>query len=363
MIALRRAVPALALPALLLAGCAAQIGPRTIPHARSDYGAAIVHSWDEQLLLNLVRLRYRDNPLFLEVGSVVTHYMAAAGANASAQVTAQGSDTLSSALSANLSYAEEPTITYSPLQGDDFVSRLLSPISPANLVLLSQSGWSIERLLLCCVQKVNGLRNATGAAGPTPDYAPPFADFQHLAKLLRKLQIAGLIEATVAEDGKTVSLLFNDAPAGPLAEQSQEARKLLGIEGDATTLRITPSLIRKGKDEVAVTGRSLLSVLFYFSQAVEVPAEDEKAGRVTITLKEDGQRFDWLEATGNLMRVRTAAGDPSNAAVKVRYRGAWFYIADDDLNSKTTFNLLTYLFALKAGSHQVREPLLTLGVQ
>ncbi|HEV7508352.1 MAG TPA: hypothetical protein VGS07_25950 [Thermoanaerobaculia bacterium] len=360
---IRKATLALALTALLWTGCSAQLGPRTIPHARADYGAALVHSWDEQLLLNLVRLRYRDNPLFLEVGSVVTHYSVAAGASASAQVTAQGSDTLASTLGANLSYIEEPTITYAPLQGDDFVSRLLSPISPANLVLLSQSGWSIERLLLCCVQKVNGLRNATGAAGPTPDYAPPFAEFHRLAKLLRRLQVAGLIEATVADDGKTVSLLFNLAPPGPLADQSDEARKLLGIDGDITTLRVTPATIRKGKDEVAVAGRSLLSVLFYFSQAVEVPAEDEKAGRVTVTLKEDGQRFDWLEATGSLMRIRSAAAQPASAAVKVRYRGSWFYIADDDLNSKTTFNLLTYLFALKAGSHQIKEPLLTLGIQ
>jgi hypothetical protein len=243
------------------------------------------------------------------------------------------------------------------------VSRLLSPVSPANLVLLSQSGWSIERLLLCCVQKVNGLRNATGAAGPTPDYAPPYAEFHRLAKLLRKLQIAGLIDANVSDDGKEVTLLFGVAPPGPLAEQSEEARKLLGIDKETTTLKVTAAMIRKDKGEVAVAGRSLLSVLFYFSQAVEVPAEDEKAGRVTVTLKEDGQRFDWLDATGNLMRVRYSATPPANAAVRVSYRGSWFYIADDDLNSKTTFNLLTYLFALKAGSHQLKEPLLTLGIQ
>ena len=360
---MRTATFALALAALLWSGCSSQFGPRTIPSARTDYGAALVHSWDEQLLLNLVRLRYRDNPLFLEVGSVVAHYSLGGGANASGQIAANRLATSMATLGGSLSYTEEPTITYSPLTGDDFVSRLLSPVSPANLVLLSQSGWSIERLLLCCVQKVNGLRNATGAAGPTPDYAPPYAEFQHLAKLLRKLQIAGLIEANVADDGKAVTLLFSIAPPGPLTEQSEEARKLLGIDKEITSLKITPAMIRKDKDEVAVAGRSLLSVLFYFSQAVEVPAGDEKAGRVTVTLKEDGQRFDWLDATGNLMRVRSSAEEPASAAVKVRYRGSWFYIADDDLNSKTTYNLLTYLFALKAGAHQMKEPLLTLGIQ
>lgn len=229
-------------------------------------------------------------------------------------------------------------------------------------MLLSQSGWSIERLLLCCVQKVNAVRNATGAAGPTPDYVPPYADFQSLAKTLRRLQIAGLLEAIVSDDGKAISLIISPAPPGPLADDARQARKLLGIESESPLLKITPPMDHRGPDEVALTGRSLISVLFFLSQAVEVPERDEKAGRVTITRGEGGQRFDWYAATGELLRVHSAASEPAGAAVKVHYRGSWFYIADDDLNSKTTFNLLNYLFALKAGSKEVKEPLLTLGV-
>jgi hypothetical protein len=346
---------------LLLSGCAAQIGPRTIPHARFDYGEALIQSWDEQLLLNLVRLRYRDNPLFLDVGSVVAHYTLVAGTNANVQVKAKGSDSLMTTLVANAGYTEEPTITYAPVQGDDFVARLLSPLSAANLVLLSQSGWSIERLFLCCVQKVNAVRNATGAAGPTPDYVPPYAEFQSLAKILRRLQVAGLLEAIVSEDGKTISLIFSPTPPGPLADDMREARKLLGIQSETAILKITSPQDHRGPDEIAVTGRSLISVLFFLSQAVEVPERDEKEGRVTVT-QEGGKRFDWVAATGDLLRVHNSASDPAGAAVKVHYRGSWFYIADNDLNSKTTFNLLNYLFALKAGSKDVKEPLLTLGV-
>ena len=56
----------------LALGCNA-IGPRTIPGARINYNEAIARSWDEQLLLNLVRLRYRDTPLFRRVLQSIWH--------------------------------------------------------------------------------------------------------------------------------------------------------------------------------------------------------------------------------------------------------------------------------------------------
>jgi len=44
----------------------------------------------------------------------------------------------------------------------------------------------------------------------------------------------------------------------------------------------------------------------------------------------------------------------------VRYRGTWFYIDDADLNSKSTFGLLSYLFYLQAGDIKTFTPALTL---
>jgi len=46
----------------------------------------------------------------------------------------------------------------------------------------------------------------------------------------------------------------------------------------------------------------------------------------------------------------------------VQYRGWWFYIADDDQGSKSTFGLLNILFSLQAESGKGGSPLLTLPV-
>ena len=58
---------------LAFSGCT-NLGPRTVPRDRFDYNAAILDSWKQQTLLNIVRIRYADMPLFVEVASVVSGY-------------------------------------------------------------------------------------------------------------------------------------------------------------------------------------------------------------------------------------------------------------------------------------------------
>ena len=66
-------IPLSLILAVAIAGCNV-VGPASVRTGRADYNIAIQQTNSEQLLLNLVRLRYRDVPYFLEVASVSTSF-------------------------------------------------------------------------------------------------------------------------------------------------------------------------------------------------------------------------------------------------------------------------------------------------
>src|ERR687898_2943809 len=69
----RKRFSIIALVTILLSGCAS-IGPGTVTRDRFDYISAISDSWKSQMLLNLVKLRYGDAPVFLDIASVINQY-------------------------------------------------------------------------------------------------------------------------------------------------------------------------------------------------------------------------------------------------------------------------------------------------
>ena len=94
---------------LMVTGCEF-LGPAAVRAGRTDYNAAMKTTDVEQLLLNIVRLRYNDKPYFLTIASV--------SATAEAGVTFGGNEK-ETGVEGALSYFERPTIVYIPLTGED----------------------------------------------------------------------------------------------------------------------------------------------------------------------------------------------------------------------------------------------------
>jgi hypothetical protein len=322
------------------------------------------------MLLNLVRIRYNDTPLFLELGSVVASYGYDAGVSAGGTISPTPGSSQAT-LGAALSYSEHPTVTYSPLTGDQFAERMLSPIPLDSIMLFAHSGWNVERLLLVTALRVNDLFNSTTSTGPTPERAPRYEPFMEFTDRFRRLQQAGLVELNWERKGHETNAPGRDPhfwigmPAdtnSPLAEDVTTVRHMLKLPPGRDDFNLSAFPFKRRPDELGIRCRSLLGVLYFLSTAVEPPGPHAEAGLLTITKDENGRPFDWSKFTGKVMSIRSRKDRPPDAAVAVPYRGWWFYIADNDQNSKTTFSLLNILFQLQATTATGKSPVLTLSV-
>lgn len=345
---------------LAVVGCT-QLGPELMKAGRNDYNIALQKTEDEELLLNVVRLRYGDRMLVLDVGSVSTQFSWSQGVTAAAK--AQSSSGVDEAgIGGSIEYSERPTITYTPLGGADFVRSVLTPVDLNTFLLLTNAGWSIERLLRMSVDRMNDLDNAPNASGPTPKMEPKYTDFSRAAKLMRMLQKQGMLEFGYRQqDAEKLPTLYIEKEALGWSE-TRELYALLGFAKDRNVFTLHTGGNSPHADSLGIDMRSLMEMVFFLSHGVDVPEQDKAMGHVTITREVSGQPFDWSLVVGDLFHIHSQQEPPSNAQTAVQYRGSWFYIDDSDTNSKYTIILLEQLAALLGGRIEKVGPVLTLPI-
>jgi hypothetical protein len=352
------------LPLLLtVCGCQSTFGPAALHNTHPAYNQAISNTLNEQMLLNLVRLRYRDRPYFLKVGSVTASMIFDSNIGIGSELDlGPGSNLLSPSL--GLAFSDKPTISYQPLQGEEFLKSVLSSLSFDSLLVMTQSGWSIERVFGLCVERVNNLHNAPTASGPTPQKQPEYTRFKQMLKLMRELQLKHQIEIGPDVDNQ-LYMLFKKFPDN--STMLTELMNLLEIDqkDQAVLIRLDSNFLHNDKNELRIRTRSISGVLFYLSQQVSVPELHQQQGLVSVTQSDHDERtFNWSQTpAGEFFNIHSSEAYPERAFLAVPYRDYWFYIADDDLKTKSTLMLLTQLFDLQSGRNKYSGPTLTLPVQ
>ena len=327
----------------------------------------ILRSADAEMLLNLVRLRY--NARLCSSSSVTSSRSTATTPRSMLRVRSVRAASQRSAPGGRV--CEHPTVTYTPLAGEEFATRMLTAIPLDSVMLFEQNGWRAERLLLVVVQRVNDLLNAPTASGPTPEREPYYAPFADFAERMERLRSAGLMgfnwetkEHETDPLGRNPRFWLNPPadPNSPLAADVAAVRHDLGLATGKNDFSVTAFPVMRTPDEVGVRCRSLLGVMYFLSKAVEPPEPHVEAGLVAVTMGDDGQPFDWSKVTGRVMTIHSQADRPRKAFVAVQHRGWWFYIADDDQSSKATFGLLNILYSLQQATGKGKSPVLTLPV-
>ena len=351
----------------LIAGCQSTFGPSALSNTHIPYNHAISNTLNQQMLLNLVRLKYHDEAYFLKV-SAVTASLSIAGNLGMNSGVDLGSRAAGISPNIGVSYNDRPTISYQPLQGEDYFKSIFSYIPLSKLFILTATGWSINDVFGLGISEINGIGNAITASGLTPKLAPEYQKFERLLSLLNELSNDGHLKiGPSSEDPKIGILKFTET-----FESLSKIEEVMRIVGLPVSTRLVKSSsieyldLEKPANNNTLNfyTRSISSILFYLSHNVQVPQEHLDKGLVINTKTAGGQVFDWSQTPGGkLFSIKSSNSYPDNAFLAVPYNDYWYYIAENDLQSKSTFMLLMQLFDYQSGRSKSTGPVLTIPVR
>jgi hypothetical protein len=332
-----------------LAGCAV-VGPASISNGRSAYNA-VINRTDEQILSMIVHQRYDETFGMLVVSSVTASLRTSAKVGANAGVGPESSYAGNLVpLSAEAAYEENPTISYVPLRGEQFVERMLAPISAEQTLLLSRMSTDETEVLRFLVRRVNGLVNPLYSSRPAGN------EFDRFLDLYARLREAGNLDIIKSRDGQ-FELLLHDY-AEDQAKLVGELLRMVGVKpGPAppTTLPVRFFVGSPRADSIDIETPSALEVIEAAASGVEVPGDDLVKGLA---------RPAATTARPDLITIHSSRDRPRDATVAVTHRGWWFFVDGRDNRSKQSFMILRTLIGMRldASAPGQATPVLTVPV-
>jgi hypothetical protein len=355
----------------LSAGCS--LGPAKLPATRMDYNIAVQRSSNEEMLLNLVRMKHFEQPLFLQVGAIASTF----NYNVSAGATGTFPDQrdflknvyYSYAPTFTAQYSDSPTVTYTPYQGQTYAQQFLAEIDLERFVVLYRAGWDIEYLVRILVTRMG--RQDFFMDGRNGYLAPDtHRKILELSALIGRMDDRGELDIVTVSPGKdkpNVTLMTMRFKNDALREKIQE---LIGMDiktvtathgGEVAKLRLVHvrehELAAYAGDDPGITVvpfslRNCLRAMDLLSQGIDAPKD----------LVAKNALFDLRPQFSDIMDIRSSRGRPQDAYVAVQHAGWWYFIRSEDSRSKEVFQLMLNIFALQSADPPKNAPVLTLPV-
>ncbi len=321
----------------------------------STWQFLVFPSWKHQMLLNMIKIRYADSPVFLDVSSVISQYQIAAQINLGATIY-NSPWSSSQSLGATGQYVDRPTITYNPIMGDKFARSMMTPLPPPAILSLLQGGYPVDLIFGMMVHEVNGIRNRFGGAARAQGADQ---EFYSLVEKMRKIQSAGAIGMRISKKGQEqAAVMILRGKRDPETESlASQIREMLGLNPRENEFSVVYGAIARNDKEIALLTRSVREVIIDLAASIEVPEVHVTEKRVSPTFAEKATTG---ERVPPLIRIQSSSEKPGEAFVSVRYRNAYFWIDDRDFKSKSIFSFLMFIFNLVETGEKGAAPVVTI---
>ena len=342
----------LILALLLCCSACSSMGPQTIPNDQFNYNNAIANASREQMLSNLVRIRYAETPTFLRVSSVISQYTrgASASVGVGANTSASGDDTASA--SGRARWSDRPVITYTPITGQQFVQDLLTAPNPGRLLELMQAGWPVDLVIRTSILSVNGVDNSVTLPSRPSDADAEFFELFRLWAVLGANDLLQLRRAP-SDEGTRLLLYVDPGPHPELDADLRQFREILELDPEISEFEIVFGKAPR-PDEIAILTASLWDTMTNMAWQLPVPPEHITSGRTGRTFTSAHPNYE------TPIDVRFSKDKPDDAYATVYAQNYWFYIDQNDLKSKRVFTFLELMMNMTEGNVAAQAPLMTI---
>ena len=328
------------------------LGHHKVVSDNFNYNEVIGDASNQQMLLNLVRLHHYDVPVFLSISSVLTQYVYSGTIGIDVTTANSGGFNNDSAGASNsLLYIERPTITYTPLTGQEFAQQLLEPIERKTLFSLAHSGWPAEKLLILGIESLGPYKNIAFNT-LRPEQEQSLIEFVESIQLLLKLSKNNAIGIRIDAPQQTNILYFEDNSSAESRQLWEEFKQKLNLEKDRDEFIIVNKPTGIDQDEILLRSRSLLALMSHLSNGIVSKEE-------VSTVNGDMYNNELLRSKLIPISILKSTDEPTNSFVSVEYNDNWYYIDDADKNSKQTFGIITYIYMLQSPEPPTAGPLVT----
>ena len=169
---------------LAVTGC---LSPITLNRAVTSYDEAITDAISKQLLINIARAHQHQPIHFTGVSNIAATFDFRVSAGATPALAGEASRALMPIFGGSMS--ENPTISISPIEGEEFTKRLLTPFQESKLLLLLRQRYDIDLLLRLMAQELRIKENGQEVAyRNTPADRMGYEMFRHCVTHLSAIQ-------------------------------------------------------------------------------------------------------------------------------------------------------------------------------
>ncbi len=221
------------------------------------------------------------------------------------------------------------------------------------MLYLIQSGWPIELVLKTSVWSINGVFDEVARPSSRRGAHPELNELIEIWQELSSKGIIGLKENKL-ENLETIELFINQNRMDQYEKEILRFKTILNLDTSLNSYTVKYGLIQENSNEIVILTGSVWEIMLGLSWYFKVPEEQVISGRTIKGFQSEDS------STVPPINIKFSKEKPEQSFIQIFHQDYWFYIDNNDRNSKRYFSFVQLILNLVENQTPNQAPTLAL---